>query len=220
VTEVRFADRSEAGRLLAAALAGRHLAAPMVLALPRGGVPVAYEVAHSLGAPLDVLLVRKIGAPGNPEYGIGAVVEGDPPKTILNEALVRMTGATPAYVADEERRQLGEMERRRLAYRGGGAPPSVEGRTVILVDDGIATGASLRAALAALAERHPARLVLAVPVAPPEALAELAPLVDDVVCLSQPEHFQAVGLHYRNFDQTSDAEVVTLLDRAKGRPPS
>lgn len=215
----RFEDRRAAGRELAAAVAALHLAQPVVLALPRGGVPVGYEVARALGAPLDILMVRKIGAPGNPEYGIGALVDGAAPQIVIDEHIARLTGATPAYIDAEVRRQLAEIERRRALYRTG--PPAVlKGRDVIVVDDGIATGGTVRAALQALAKAEPARIVLAVPVAPAEMIAPLSAMCDQLVCLHAPSPLHAVGLYYRDFDQTEDAEVIRLLADAARRPVS
>ena len=216
---LRFGNRREAGRRLAEALLGIPDIATVdtpvvVLALPRGGVPVAYEVAKALGAPLDVLLVRKIGAPGHSEFGIGAIVEGTPPQVVLNEDLVRHVGASPRFLASEQAREIEEMERRRRLYRGGRGPPPLSGRTVILVDDGIATGSTVRAALLGIARSSPARLILAVPVAPPDTLAALEALADKVVCLLVPDHFMAVGSFYEDFDQTTDEEVLRLLQEA------
>lgn len=208
----RFTGRRQAGQELAKALHRFRADDPLVLALPRGGVPVAFEVAQALGAELDVILVRKIGAPGHAEYGIGAVVEGREPQLVLNAEAVRMVGASPAYIEAEKARQVEEIERRREAYRHGQPPVSVADRTVIVVDDGIATGGSMKAVLQALAQGGAGHIVLAVPVAPADTLAELAALADDTVCLATPEPFRAVGLHYLDFDQTSDEEVVTLLE--------
>lgn len=215
----RFRNRREAGQRLAERLSSYEASTPLVLALPRGGVPVAFEVAEALRAPLDILLVRKIGAPGQPELGIGAIVEGTPPRLVLNEDLVRRVGAGPAYLLAEERRQAEEMDRRRRLYRGDRPLMPVDGRCVILVDDGIATGGTVRAALSALVEMGPSRLVLAVPVAPPDSLAMLRKLADDVVCLVTPTFFQAVGTFYDDFDQTTDSEVLGLLDLAEVRSP-
>lgn len=218
--EAEFQDRREAGRRLARALS--HLAPerPLVLALPRGGVPVAFEVAEALDAELDLLFVRKIGAPGYAELGIGAVVDGADPQLVLNESVVRQLAPSPNYIRAEMRRQLGEIERRRKAYLGGSAPIEVTGRTVILVDDGIATGGTVKAALKGLRKADPARLVLAVPLAPQDSLAELAEECDEIICLASPEPFYAVGAHYEDFSQTSDEEVVRLLAVASRRPPS
>jgi putative phosphoribosyl transferase len=216
-----FADRSEAGCELARALAALRLVDPIVLALPRGGVPVAVEVAAALHAPLDLLLVRKIGAPDQRELAVAAVAEGSGDGLVLDTETMAMTGASNAYVEREARRELEEIVRRRKVYLGGRAPLPIEGKTAVVVDDGIATGTTVRAALRSLRARRPARLVLAVPVASPSVVAELRPLVDDLVCLSQPPSFYAVGAHYADFHQVSDDEVAAalepLLRAAQGR---
>ncbi len=212
-----FPDRHAAGRRLAAALRRLKPQHPVVLALPRGGVPVGFEVAQALDAPLDVVLVRKIGAPGQPELGIGAVVDGPEPQIVLNDEIVRLVDPDPGYVEAEEARQLDELDRRRNLYRGARPPLSIEGRTVIVVDDGIATGGTVRAVLQALRRAKPKRLVLAVPVAPPDLLAALSSEADEVVCLATPEPFFAVGAHYGDFRQTTDEEVIELLRRAAAR---
>ncbi len=214
---VVFADRRDAGRQLAAALERFKDEHPFVLALPRGGVPVAFEVAQALGAPLDVALVRKIGAPGHAELGLGAVVEGEDPQMILNEEVVRLVRPKPGYLQSEKTRQLQELERRRRLYRDGRPAPAVEGRTVVVVDDGIATGGSAKAVLRALSARRAEKLVLAVPVAPADTLEALASEADEIVCLAAPEPFFAVGEHYEDFAQTTDEEVVRLLERASAR---
>ncbi|MCS6877923.1 MAG: phosphoribosyltransferase family protein [Geminicoccaceae bacterium] len=213
-----FADRTDAGRRLAAALA--HLAAqnPVVLALPRGGVPVGFEVAKALGAPLDVLLVRKIGAPFQPELAAAAVVDGPEPVLVRNEEVIRAYGIEDSWIRAEMKRELREIERRRKLYCGDRPPVPVRGRTAIVVDDGIATGTTVRAALRALAKLGPARRVLAVPVAPPDSLAALASEADEIVALEQPEWMGAVGQFYLDFTQTSDEEVIRLLAQA-ARPP-
>ena len=211
-----YRSRREAGQVLAQRLAARRYADPIVLALPRGGVPVGLEVARALHAPLDVLLVRKIGAPGQPELAAAAIVDGPQPELVVNEEVVAATGMTRAEIDAEAQRQLREIERRRVAYVGSRAALPLAGRTVIVVDDGIATGTSVRAALRALRARQPARLVLAVPVAPADTLARLAPLVDEVVCPATPEPFIAIGLHYADFHQLEDREVVAAMDEAAG----
>jgi putative phosphoribosyl transferase len=216
-----FRDRRDAGRRLAARLgelaaAGPEAwARPVVFALPRGGVVVGYEVARALGAPLDVLVVRKLGAPGQPELGVGALVDGDSPEAILNPEVVRLAGVTREYLDAEVARQLEEIHRREARYRQGRPRLPVAGRTAVVVDDGIATGGSVRAALRGLGRARPVRLVLAVPVAPRDTVEALRAEVDEVVCLETPEPFLAVGYHYGDFAQTTDEEVVTLLERAR-----
>ena len=216
-----FKDRAEAGRQLAAAVLRlglvHPLVHPLVLALPRGGVPVAAEVARALQAPLDLLIVRKIGAPGQPELAVAAMAEGDPPTLVVDERTSQVTGADEAYIEREARTQRTEIDRRCTAYRRGHARLGVAGKSVIVVDDGIATGSTVRAALQALRRMRPLRLILAVPVAPADTLIELSPLVDDVVCLSQPAHFRSVGMYYADFQQVDDAEVIALLDAARSR---
>ena len=214
----RFGDRRDAGRRLAAALADRGGADPVVLALPRGGVPVGFEVARALRAPLGVVLVRKIGAPGHPEFGIGAVVDGA--EVVLNEEALRMVAPPPGYVEAETRRQIAEIERRRRAYVGDRPPVPTRGRTVIVADDGIATGGTAEAALRAIRRAGAAQIVLAVLVAPPEAVARLSPHADALVCLLIPEPFRAVSLHFRNFEQTTDEEVMMLLRNARAFEPT
>ena len=209
-----FVDRVEAGRLLGQRLAALRLVDAVVLALPRGGVPVALEVARALHAPLDLLMVRKIGAPGQPELAVAAVVDGDHPQTVIDEETLRLSGADRAYVDAEAAQALKEIERRRALYLRGRAPLPLAGKSVVLVDDGIATGTTVRAALKALQRCNVARLVLAVPVAPADTVAQLRAEVDELVCLSQPAFFHAVGLHYRDFHQIDDDEVIALLDAA------
>ncbi|MGC1888432.1 MAG: phosphoribosyltransferase family protein, partial [Stellaceae bacterium] len=208
----RFRNRNEAGRLLAKRLAAdANRPDVLVLALPRGGVPVGYEVARALGAPLDVFVVRKLGVPGHEELAMGAVATGG--VRVLNDQIVQGL-RIPEYVIDavaaRERQELGRRER---LYRGGRPPPEVHGRTVILVDDGLATGATMRAAIMALRKLQPARIVVAIPTASPETCEELKAEVDEVVCAIKPEPFLAVGHWYEDFSQTTDEEVRDLLAR-------
>ncbi|HYD72012.1 MAG TPA: phosphoribosyltransferase family protein [Candidatus Binatia bacterium] len=211
-----FADRAEAGRRLAARLRAMNLDKPIVLALPRGGVPVGYEIARDLTAPLDVLLVRKIGAPGHEEFALGAVVEAKRPIVVLNEAV---PARFMPHIKEAAALQALEIERRQQAYRGGRSLADVAGRTAIVVDDGIATGATFRAALEAMKQMDAANVVAAIPVAPAESLPAVDELADEVVCLATPEPFYAVGLHYGDFSQTTDEEVLDLLQQAKAFEP-
>jgi len=207
----RFADRAEAGRRLGLRLLAMAPANPVVLAMPRGGVPVAVPVARALGAPLDLLLVRKIGVPWQPELAVAAVVDGEHPQIVVDEHIRVETGIAHATIEAEATRQLAEIERRRALYLGSRPAVKVQGCTAIVVDDGIATGTSMRAALRALRAREPARVILAVPVAPPDTLARLRAEVDDVVCLAQPAPFLAVGVYYDDFHQLADDEVTQLM---------
>ena len=212
-----FADRRDAGRQLADRLAPRRYDHPLVLALPRGGVPVGYEIATLLDIPLDVLLVRKLGAPGFPELGLGAVVDGPEPLRILNQHIIDAVQPPPGYLEEEEERQLALMAQRKQRLRQGRPPEPVKGRTVLLVDDGIATGGTVRVALRALERAGAERCVVVVPVAPPTALAQLGIEEDDFECLVTPPDFQSVGLYYAEFEQVSDDEVIALLDHAAQR---
>ncbi|WP_175412564.1 phosphoribosyltransferase [Streptomyces sp. TRM64462] len=211
--EARFEDRRQAGRLLAERL--RDLSGrqewfdPVVLALPRGGVPVAAEVAKALDAPLDVLVARKIGLPGQPEVGIGAIAGDAPP--VYDEQVVRMLGITVDELGADVARERNEVHRRVALYRGRRPAPDLRGRTVVLVDDGLATGVTARAAIRLIRDEEPARLVLAVPVGDRHAVAELRPETDDLVCLSEPEDFRMVGRWYDDFEQVTDDEVVEFL---------
>ena len=209
-----FPDRTEAGRRLAEQLKRFKDQRPVVLALPRGGVPVAYEVAKVLEAPLDLVLVRKIGAPFQPELAIGAVVDGERPELVLNSDLIAEYGIPESYVESERQRQLGEIERRRQLYFAGRARAPVQDRTAIVIDDGIATGATMEAALHATRRAGPRRLVLAVPVAPPDTIERLRPEVDEVVCLMVPAFLGAIGSFYRDFHQLRDEDVTKLLEQA------
>lgn len=213
----QFADRREAGRALADRLSGFAGAAPIVLALPRGGVPVGDEVARRLEAPLDVVLVRKIGAPGQRELAVGAVVDGSRPEIVLNQDVVAELGVTQDYIDRVAAEELAVIERRRKQWLADRTFPSLAGRTVIIVDDGIATGATMRAAIHAVRRSSPGRLVVAVPVGPPSTICQIAAEADEVVCLKMPEHFGAIGFFYRDFTQVEDAEVARILAARKDK---
>jgi putative phosphoribosyl transferase len=207
----RFRDRAQAGRVLAERLAryaGRDDV--LVLGLPRGGVPVAAEVARALGAPLDVFLVRKLGLPGQEELAMGALASGG--ALVLNEELVEALRLPPSLIEQVARREEEELRRREELYRGARPPPEVEGKTVVLVDDGLATGSTMRAAVTALRRLEPAWIVVAVPAAPVSTCEELRPEVDELVCARTPQPFYAVGVWYENFDQVGDDEVRALLE--------
>jgi predicted phosphoribosyltransferase len=210
---MRFHDRRHAGQDLAARLTewvvAGNLVDPVVLALPRGGVPVAAEVARALRVPLDVLVARKLGMPGQPETGIGALVADDPP--LFDERALAVLGLSEEQLAEEVARERAELRRREELYRGGRPAAEVRDRTVVLIDDGLATGVTARAALRHLRRRGPTRLVLAVPVCPPHSADLMRQVADDMVCLHQPEHFHAVGQWYDDFDQVEDEEVVRTL---------
>lgn len=209
-----FVDRAEAGKQLAEALKEKQLEDPIVLALPRGGVPVAFEVARALKAPLGLVLVRKIGVPYQPELAAGAVVDGDEPEIVLNEDVVRLSGLKPSEIQAIADRELKEIERRRELYFAGRGRLSPKDRTIIVVDDGLATGATMRAALHALKRKAPKRLLAAVPVAPRDTIEGLRNEADEIVCLMQPEPFGAIGLFYADFRQLSDEDVVAFLEKA------
>ena len=211
--EAFLKDRADAGRRLAARLAGYRDETPIVLALPRGGVPVGAEVSRALGAPLDIFIARKLGAPEQPELGIGAVAQGG--LLVLNERIVRALKLSEGHIRRAAEEELREVGRRLRLLRGDRPEPEVRGRTVILVDDGLATGATARAAILALRERGPGRLVLAVPVCPPRTADLLLREVDDLVVLETPADFYAVGSYYEDFEQVSDEEVVRLLELAR-----
>lgn len=206
-----FRDRQEAGQKLAEKLLGLKLANPLVEALPRGGVPVAAEIAVALKAPLDLLIVRKVGAPGNPELAVAAIVDGDPSDVVLNREIVEAYGLDDTELRSLVARERPELERRRLAYLEGRKPLPAAGKTVILVDDGAATGTTIKAAIRALRRRSPREIVVALPAAPPDVVTELEAEADRVVCLSKPARFLALGHHYRNFSQLTDEEVVSML---------
>jgi putative phosphoribosyl transferase len=212
---MRFRDRTDAGRQLAPLLRKYRDESPWVLGLPRGGVPVAYEIARSLGAPLDVWVVRKVGAPGQPELGLGAVAEGG--ALFLDRGMMRSLGFSEAEVMRTAEREADEVFARVARFRGSHPAPDLEGRTVILVDDGVATGGTVRAAIRALRERRPGRIILAVPVGAVESLESLRPEVDDLVCAHPAEFMMSVGEFYDDFSQTPDSEVQELLTRARER---
>lgn len=208
-----FQNRSDAGCRLAKALAKYKGRSAVVLALPRGGVPVAAEVAAALDAPLDLILVRKIGVPTQPELAMGAVVDGAAPIIVRNEEVIELSGTTADEFETACASELAEIERRRKLYIGNRSRAEITGRIVIVIDDGIATGATTRAALQAIRNRKPKELVLAVPVAPPDTVAKLRREVDALICLETPELFGAIGYFYRDFRQVSDEEVIAILNR-------
>jgi putative phosphoribosyl transferase len=208
-----FRDRTEAGRFLAELLqdyAGRDDV--IVLALPRGGVPVGYELAEALGAPLDIFVVRKLGVPGHEELAMGAIASGG--MVVLNQEAIEAFGISEEQLRQAVQREYRELQRREQTYREGRTPPALEGKTVILVDDGLATGSTMRAAALAVREQNPAKIVVAVPVAASQTCDEFRDLVDEIVCGLQPRSFQAVGVWYEDFSQTGDEEVRELLARA------
>ena len=215
MTFTGFSSRTQAGQLLASQVAKLHLDKPVVLALPRGGVPVAIEVARTLNAPLDLLLVRKIGVPWQPELAAAAIVDGERPELVMNEGVMSVLGLSRSDIEATVTKELAEIERRRKLYLKGRIPVSIAGHVAIVVDDGIATGTTVRAALQALRRRNPSRLVLAVPVAPRDTIAELRFYVDDLICLEQPDPFNAIGVFYRDFHQISDEEVIEMLAAAQ-----
>jgi len=218
-----FADRKEAGERLATALAGYRGTDAVVLALPRGGVEVGLPVARALGLPLDLLLVRKIGVPFQPEVAMGAIVDGDRPEVVRNEDVIRYAGVSDKDFDAACRKQLEEIERRRGVYLKGREPVPVGGRTAIVVDDGVATGATLKAALKGLAAKNPRHIVVAMPVIPASLIPELEELAEKVICLEDLGPIGAVGAHYRHFLQLEDADVVACLDaaaQASGMPPA
>jgi predicted phosphoribosyltransferase len=210
-----FQDREDAGRQLARALVKYRSRHPVVLALPRGGVPVAAEVAERLDAPLDLILVRKIGAPLQPELAMGAVVDGESPVIVRNQDIIDLTGVSEKTFDDVCSEELAEIDRRRERYLGDRPRVDVKGQVAIIVDDGIATGATTLAAIRALRKREPRELILAVPVAPLETLQRLHAEVDAIVCLDTPPDFRAIGCYYRDFRQVGDDEVIAALDAAR-----
>lgn len=212
-----FRDRKEAGEKLGMELSKLQLHQPVVLALPRGGVPVAVEVAKALNAPLDLLIVRKVGAPDNPELAVAAIVDGEPGEVVLNREIVE------AYSLDEDSlrvmiaKERPELERRRVVYRGNTKSMSITGKTAIIVDDGAATGTTMKIAIRALKRRSPREIIVAIPVSPQETSAELAREADRVVCLSQPGQFRALSFHYLRFPQLSDSDVVAAMEAARSQ---
>lgn len=212
-----FKDRREAGQVLIEALRPLLRDTPVILALPRGGVPVAYEIATAFNAPLDLMLSRKIGAPGHEEFAIGAVVDGAAPHWVVDQVALDYFHTPPGWFEAEKDRQIEEIERRRAVYCGDRPPVALAGRDVIVVDDGVATGNTAKVVLMALADSQLARLIFAAPVGAPESLAALRPLVDELVCPVTPDPFRAVGLHYERFDQTTDEEVIELLAKTRQR---
>ena len=208
-----YRDRADAGRRLAAKLtAYAGLSDVLVLGLPRGGVPVALEVAQALGAPWDVFLVRKVGVPGREELAMGALASGG--VSVVNEGVIRTLGIPDHVFAATAAKEEAELARRELAYRDGRSPPEVRGRIVVLVDDGLATGATMRAAVAALRKQQPGRIVVAVPVGVSDVCVNLEKEADEVICASTPEPFHAVGFWYEDFSQVTDEEVRGLLGQA------
>jgi putative phosphoribosyl transferase len=210
-----YTNREAAGQMLARRLMSYAHTNAVVLGIPRGGVPVAKEVADALDAPLDVIVVRKLGAPGQSELGIGAVVDGDHPRAIFSQDIIEHLGVSDEYIGAEIARQLKEVNRRETAYRGGRAKVPLRGKTVIVIDDGIATGSSVRAVLRGVRRQKPKRLILAIPVAPAESIEALQSDADEIVCLETPEDFFAVGQFYRDFRQVSDDQVKAILSKEK-----
>src|SRR6266705_2711106 len=217
--ERAFPNRAEAGRLLAAKLENYvDRSDVVVLGLPRGGVPVAYEVAQRLGAPLDVFIVRKLGVPGFEELAVGAIASGG--VRVLNEDVARALPNASEIIESVTAKETAELQRREESYRDGRPAPELRDKTVILIDDGLATGATMRAAVKALRQRGAAKIVVAVPVGPPDTCREFEDEADEVICASAPEFFQAVGQYYEDFSQTSDDEVRELLAKAAENRPA
>jgi predicted phosphoribosyltransferase len=211
-----FEDRRDAGRKLGSALMSHvENENSIILALPRGGVPVAYEAARELGVPMDILLVRKLGVPGQEELAMGAIGSGG--IQVLNKSLINMLGIPEESIDAVAKREDQEMKRSERIYRGNNPALGVEGKTVIIVDDGLATGATMRAAAEALRARNPVKIIVAAPVASPDTCEALNVVADEVVCLQTPQPFSSVGQWYKNFDQTSDQEVTALLNKSNER---
>ena len=214
-----FKNRTEAGQRLALAVAQRDYSNVLVCALPRGGVPVAIEIARRLNAPLDLILVRKLGLPGHPELAFGAVIDGDSPQTVINEDIVRSARLSQLDISRVRIRELAEIERRRGLYFRGRKHASPAGRTCVVVDDGLATGATAKVALNSLRSAGAGRVVLAIPVAPHETLEQMQDEADDIICLHVPQHFESVGAAYEAFPQLTDLDVLNAL-RATDAPPN
>lgn len=212
----QFENREEAGDKLAAVLEEMDLSDPVILALPRGGVPVAAKVATALKAPLDLVLVRKIGVPFQPELALAAVVDGGDPEIVINDEIARMTSITKSDINELARTEFDEIERRRALYLENQPHVKLEGKTLVIVDDGIATGATVKAAIHALKRKNPKGLIVAVPVAPTETIKNLESEVTNIVCLKTPEPFLAIGRHYREFHQLCDEEVISIMKRHQG----
>ena len=212
-----FKDRAEAGRLLAGEIARLSLHDPVVLALPRGGVPVADPIAEALNAPLDLVIVRKVGAPGNAELAVAAIVDGSPPDVVINREMVETYGLSEEELDELVKQERPELERRASAYRGQRRALSVTDKTAILVDDGAATGTTMRVAIRAMRRRSPRAVVVALPVAPSATVEELRLEADLVVCLTEPARFRALSMHYRDFHQLTDEEVTQALHAAARR---
>lgn len=206
-----FEDRRDAGEKLLAEIQKQNLSPDLVLALPRGGVEVAVVVAKGLNVPMDLILVRKLGAPFNSELAIGAIVEGDPIHEFLNQDMIKVLKVEPTHIEKEKKIQKQEIERQQKAYRGGQARRSVQGKKVLVIDDGVATGASVIAALQGLKNEKPRELILGIPVSAPDTAEVLEKMVDKMVCLSRPEVFTAVGKHFKNFHQVTDEDVKKAL---------
>ena len=210
-----FENRESAGRDLAEKVAAKSLPDPVVLALPRGGVPVAAEIAKVLKAPLDLLMVRKIGVPWQPELAAAAVIDGKDPQIVINQEVCALADVSRSYIDEAAKNELEEIERRRKLYLKDHPHAEVAGHSIIVVDDGIATGTTMRAVLKALRRKKPKSILLAVPVAPIEAIEALQSEVDDIVCLATPAPFYGIGLHYADFHQVPDEEVITTLEQAR-----
>ena len=213
-----FTDRREAGQRLLKRLGSLDPENTIIVALPRGGLPVADVIAKALGVPLDIVFVRKVGLPGHPEFAVAAVTDGENPNITVNEDVARMTGLNHADIARLAERELPEIHRRRKIYLNGRPSLSLAGKIVVVVDDGIATGATMRAALRLVRDQDPARLIVAIPVGPTATIAALESECDEVICLECPADFRAVGLHYRDFGQVSDVTVSKIIERHARRP--